>query len=103
VAGWEGDVSRRGFADWAERKSRSRARARRRREKYVRKSVVDRYVAVLNLLNDPQGWSVISDDMKRAVMTDFQAMATQLRDVERLAIDERLGISGVPTNLEFRR
>jgi hypothetical protein len=96
-------VSRRGFADWAERKSRSRARARRRREKYVRKSVVDRYVAVLNLLNDPQGWSVISDDMKRAVMTDFQAMATQLRDVERLAIDERLGISGVPTNLEFRR
>jgi hypothetical protein len=97
VAGWEGDVSRRGFADWAERKSRSRARSRRKREKYVRKTVVAKYLRWLEMANNADEHAM----MRETALKYMQR--TELRDVERIAIDERLGISGVPTNLEGRR
>jgi hypothetical protein len=105
VAGWEEDVTREAdrLARLRDLDRRRKERNRQRREKRIRQRVVDRYVWATKLMADEQGWSVISDDMKLAVENDLRAQERLLRDVERIAIDERLGISGVPTNLEGRR
>jgi hypothetical protein len=73
-------------------------RRRSRREKYVRKTHVNRYLYWLGVAQAD------ADTLAGATARQWLRLNEPLlRDVERIAIDERLGISGVPTNLEFRR
>jgi hypothetical protein len=87
---------------WAKERAKQRERAARRTAKRVRKRVVERYLGVLAMMNDPQGWSVLSESMRAAIRLDFDHFATQLRDCERVEIDRRLGADALPSGREGR-
>lgn len=97
---WEADDARVRMLTqrWGEEHAKRRERAARRTEKRVRKTMVERYLSALKIANDER----YPIETRRSARYTLDHVATNLRDVERIAIDERLGISGVPTGIEGR-